>query len=487
MKDNLPLVISKKGTSNVPILCYSISDEGHETDDLLHLGKLPFIKDPIVLLPDSHQKPLLETPSSSVVVTHHHFSLSLTSPSQNCGMSFLLTPIFEADLSPLFIERFMSEIKKAIPLGYQSPTLSRDEVFQALKLGSNWAVENFGLSEDIVNHIENKGNLLGKNDLSVSDMEKAIPGEIIDLARYRFGVIGGGNHFLELQIIDEILDATIAKAWGLKQKQMVIMFHTGSDVLGAYLGRLYAFRRKTRHSQQLRFYMKKIRYHLVGAPVGSIGRRLSYYFVPKAFRFVDPDTQEGKRALLAVNCAANFGFASRVAIFSDIENALKLVSRDNGLQIDLLYDCSHNSIYKEKVNGHVVWAHRHNSCRVYPPSRLQTHPVFSVTGHPVILPGTNQTSSFICAGSEGSVATHFTVDHGLGAIQKRYEKNGTLQETGEHTLLFNYLKDVPDKVARLDDSAVNGAVKTLSCAEIIRPIARLRPLATLKGPKPKII
>ena len=487
MNDNLPLDVSKKLTSNVPILLYSTTDDECDIVKFSNLGRLPHVKDPIILLPDIHHKHLLETPSSSVIVTHYQFSLALTSPSQNCGMSLILTPLFEEDMSPLFIERFMSEIKTAIPLKYQSPILSKDEVFQTLKRGANWAVEKFGLSEDIINYIENKGNLLVKNALSVSDIEKAIPYEIIDLARYRFGIIGGGNHFLEVQVVDEIIDDTIAKAWGLKQSQIVIMFHTGSDVLGAYLGRLYAYRRKTNFLQQLQFYRKKIRYHLIDAQLKSIGKRLSYYFVPKPFRFIDPDIQEGKRALLAVNCAANFGFANRVAIFSSIRRILKQISRNNDLEIRLLYDCSHNSIYRENLNGNTVWAHRHNACRVYPPSLLQSHPIFSVTGQPVILPGTNQTSSFICAGREGAVATHFTVDHGLGAIQRRYENHGSSRKTGEYSSLFNYEKDAPEKIPKLNDTAVNGAVEILKQANIIGPVARLKPLATLKGPKPKIV
>jgi RNA-splicing ligase RtcB len=488
MNNNLPLAIFKKGSFNVPILSYSITNDELDIVNFSNLARLPHVKDPIIFLPDIHHKPLLETPSSSVVVTHHDFSLSLTSPSQNCGMSLIATPIFEEDLSPLLIERFMSEIKTAIPLKNPSPILSKNEVFQALKRGANWAVEKFGLSKDILDHIENKGNLFGKTVLSVSDIGKTIPDEIIDLARSRFGIIGGGNHFLELQVVDEIIDDAIAKAWGLKQNQIVIMFHTGSDILGAYLGRLYSYRKKTKIRDQLQFYRKKVRYHIVNAPWRSIGKRLNYYFVPKPFRFIDPDITEGKRTLLAVNCAANFGFANRVAIFSAIKRTLEQISTtDNDLEIRLLYDCSHNSIYRENVSGNAVWGHRHNACRVYPPSLLQSHPVFSVTGQPVILPGTNQTSSFICAGREGSVATHFTVDHGLGAIQKRYEKNGSPQKTGEYSLLFNYLKDAPDKIPILNDTAVDSAVEILNQADIICPIARLKPIATLKGPKSKII
>jgi len=487
MNQTFPLIIEKDNTQKNAIHFYADVDQDKIQQQTSYLSNLPYVKSPIILLTDFHNKPMLETPSSSVIVTQNCFSLALTSPSQNCGMSLIRTPIFSDDLSPSFIEQFISGIKSAIPLMHQTPVISNEEVYQSLKRGANWAIEKFQLSEEILNYIENKGNLFSQSNLSLSEIENAIPDEIIGLVRRRFGIIGGGNHFLELQIVDEIINDNIAKAWGLKQNQMVIMFHTGSDVLGAYLGRLYAYRRKTSFLQHLQFYRRKIRHHFTDLTFKSIGKRFSYYFMPKPFRFIDPHIQEGKRVLLTVNCAANFGFANRLAIFSTVRHILRQVSADQKLEVKLLYDCSHNSIYKENLNGNAVWAHRHNACRVYPPSRMEWHPTFSITGQPAILPGTNQTSSYICAGQEGAASTHFTVDHGLGAIQKHYEMSGSPKKTGEYSLLFNYEKDSPERIPILVDTAVDGAVEILNRANIICPIARLKPIATLKGPKPKII
>ena len=483
----MPLVLFKNKSNKVPFVLYSNTKDESIAKRFSYLADLPHVQYPIIFLPDFHYKPLLETPSSSVVRTRQHFSLSLTSPSQNCGMSLILTPMSKEDMSPLFIERFMSKIKSVIPLRNASPILSREEVFQALKQGAKWAVKKFGLSEDITNHIEYKGNLFGENKLSLSYMEHAIPNEIIELARSRFGIIGGGNHFLELQVVDEIFDDTIAKAWGLHQDQIVIMVHTGSDALGAYLGRLYAHRRKTSLRQHFEFYRRKLTFHFSHGPIYSFPERISYYLLPRPYRFIDPDIPEGERVLIAINSAANFGFANRIAIFNAIRNALKHILNDRKLEINLLYDCSHNSIYRENVNANTVWAHRHNACRVYPPSLLKKHRVFALTGQPVILPGTNQTSSFICAGREGASATHFTVDHGLGAIQKRYENHGSAKNVDEVSYLFNYEKDGPEKIPRLCDTAINEAVEILNETDIIRTIIRLRPLATLKGPKYRVI
>ena len=487
MTDQLPVII-RKTHFNVPIYSYSKNDyDEHNIKMFSHLAKLPYVEDPIIFLPDNHQKTLLETPSSSVIVTHRRFSLSLTSPSQNCGMSFVLTSLFKSNKSFELLEKIIFTIKSNILLKYQAPVISRDDTVMALKGGAKWAIKKYNLPVETHSHIECNGNLPADIEPSPLEIKNSVPDEIIEISRQRFNIIGGGNHFFEFQFVGEILDERIARIWGLKRDQIVIMFHTGSEALGAYLGRLYASRRKTSLRQHLYFFHRKIKHHLVRGPWYSLPQRLSYYFVPYFFRFIDPDTEEGRRALLAVNCAANFGFANRLAILSSIQDSFRDVMGYNQFKIDLLYDCSHNSIYREKLNDDFAWVHRHNACRVNPPSLLKTHPFFSETGQPVILPGTNQTSSFLCAGREGAAATYYTVDHGLGAVQKHHEKSGGAKKTGEYSNLYSYDKDTLVKTPMLDDTAIIQAVESLATADIIRPVARLKPIATLKGPKSSIL
>jgi len=488
MRNAPPLVLYENIPGKVPVVIYSKIQDKNINNKLEVIAGLPYIQGPIILLIDLHNKPSLETPSSSVVITDHKFSFSLTSPSQNCGMSLIVTPFTKEDISPIFIEKLMSKIKSEIPLTNQSPILSIEEVYQALGQGAEWAVKKFELPGNILHHIENRGSLLNSNEFSIPAIDHSIPNEIIEISQRRFGIIGGGNHFFEIQVVNEIMNEGIAKEWGLKLNQIVIMFHSGSDALGAYLGRLYAFRKKTNIRHQLQFFKKKIKHHLMHGPWQSIPHRISYYLLPTAFRFIDPETQEGKRALLTIKCAANFGFACRIAIFNTISRAIKNISGDiNNGDISLLYDCSHNSIYEETINGKVVWAHRHNACQALPASRLKEHPIFSITGQPVILPGTNQTSSFICAAGEGVVKTHFTVDHGLGSIQKHYEKYALSKEIEDKVSLFSYEKDGVEKINRFSDTAVNEAVETLNRFDIVNTVARLKPLATLKGPKSRIV
>ena len=488
MKQDYPVVISADSRGDIDIHLYSSIDNRYVEHNFSHLPKLPHLRGPIVFLTDFHHKPRLETPSSSVVITNGYLSFSLTSPSQNCGMSLIKTPFAKEEMSAQFIDNFMASITKLIPLKHDSPVITKAEVVQALKDGGQWAIDKYGLAAQTSQHMEYGGNLV-EGTATFAEIQNAIPDEIIEYSRTRFCIIGGGNHFLELQVVDEILDEKIADLWGVKKNQVLIMFHTGSEALGAYLGRLYSYRKKTDLRHQFHFFLKKIKHHLLSGPWHKIPQRLSYYFPPVPFRFIDPVSDEGKRALLAINCSANFGFANRIAVFSAISQALQEAAGQKVNEVNLLYDCSHNSIYQETISGEKVWAHRHNACRVYPPSLLKDNPVFSKTGQPVILPGTNQTSSFICSGREGAVKTHFTVDHGLGAVQKNYMNSEEISpdKAGEQTLLYKYENSTPDKVPRMSDIAVQSAVEILNRSGIIRTVARLKPLATLKGPKSKIV
>ena len=485
MSIHLPII---RQCNKIKTHIYSELDTSQILKTLNHLSRYSFyIKDPIILLTDVHHKPLLETPYSSVILTPHHISLAMTSPSQNCGMSFILTPFDKKDMSPGFVQEMMRLIRKKIPLTNSGPVISIEDVFEALGRGAVWAAKKYGLPTETCDNIECNGNLLGKNEISVSGLAEIIPDEILELTRRRFGIIGGGNHFLEIQVIDEIADKNIARIWGLKKDQIVIMFHTGSDALGAYLGRLFAYRKKTSIKNQILLYKNKIKYHLLLNSPKTISKRIAYYFIPKTFSFINPDIPEGKRVLLAINSSANLGFANRMVVFSHIRDAIMNLTENKKLDMRLLYDCSHNSIYRENINGKSLWAHRHNACRVYPRTLLNRHSLFSQTGQPVILPGTNQTSSFICAGQEGAAVSHYTVDHGLGAIQKNYEKTAPIIKTRKYNFIYNYSREMPEKIPILSDAGVNRAVEALNKADIIKTVARLRPLATLKGPKSKIV
>lgn len=450
------------------------------------LGRNAPVIDPIVLLPDFHCKPDLETPSSSVVVTRQRFSLSLSSPSQNCGMCLVVTPLFQDWFTDARIERCMQAFKRGLPDCGGGTVLNREDALQALQSGASWAVSAFGLPDAMRDFIEHSGNLLSADAVTSADIRAAVTDDGLSVARNRFARLGGGNHFLEMQVVEEVYDNAVAHAWGLQPGQVVIMFHTGSDALGAWLGRLYAHRARASARHRRYFFRKKIRRLLFARPWTGIPERMSYYLVLKPFRFIDPATPEGRKVRLSMDCAANFAFASRTVIVKRLEDALRKAVGSENLRVKLVYDCSHNSIYQEQVDGRDVWVHRHNACRAWPASKLQHHPVFVKTGQPVLLPGTSRTSSYVCAAQEGAAGTWYSVDHGLGAVTERLAPDPAPAGTG-HTRCFGFESALSRDVPHCDDAAGRSALAVLQRADIVKPVVRLRPVATLKGPKQKIV
>lgn len=451
------------------------------------LGRNAPVVDPIVLLPDFHCKPDLETPSSSVVVTRDRFSLTLSSPSQNCGMCLVMTPLFQDWLTEARIEGCMQAFMRELPDCGGGTVLSREHALHALQAGASWAVSAAGLPDEMLACIENSGNLLASADVTSADVLTAVTDDGLAVARHRFGRLGGGNHFMEMQVVEDVYDNAVADAWGLHPGQVVIMFHTGSDALGAWLGRLYACRERTPARHRRYFLRKKIRRLLFARPWAAIPERISYYLVPKPFRFIDAASPEGRKVRLSMDCAANFGFASRAVIVTKIETALRRTSGLENVGVRILYDCSHNSIYREQLAGGTVWVHRHNACRAWPASKLQDHPFFAGTGQPVLLPGTSRTSSYVCVAQEGAAKSWYSVDHGLGAATERHAPAGSAPGGAGVTRCFGFASAVPRAVPHCDDAAGRLALDVLQRADIVKPVVRLRPVATLKGPKQKSV
>ncbi|MCI0516031.1 RtcB family protein [candidate division KSB1 bacterium] len=442
----------------------------------------------IVLLPAFHWKPRLETPSSSVVVQEQKFSLAYSSPSPNCGMTLMATPFRKSDLSPAWIDQFMFRLIQLFPLHATEPVLTLAEVIEALQSGARWALRKFDLPVSLTDCIENSGDQFEAQPPTQEVLEQAIPAEILEIARYRFARLGGGNHFIEIQAVDEILDPQTAHTWGLEPNQIVVLFHSGSDVVGAYLGRLYAFRQKTSWPTQIRFGWKKIKYLICRPPWPAFFKRLSQFGWPNNFHNFSPTTPEGQQVLTAIKAAANFGFANRIAIFHGINQVCREFMQDPNFCARLIWDSVHNSIYTEKYANQWLWIHRHNACRAYPASQCSTDPIFQRTGQPVLLPGTNQTASYLGVAGEGLKHSYYSIDHGLGSIQVQAEKTTTVGDnsTGE-VRLYEFGQAAPQILPRRPDSAFQPVWDIYQQADLVHPVVKFTPLATLKPPKSRIL
>jgi tRNA-splicing ligase RtcB len=147
----------------------------------------------------------------------------------------------------------------------------------------------------------------------------------------------------------------------------------------------------------------------------------------------------------------------------------------------LVVDSPHNSVYEETVGASTAIVHRHNSCRAFPADRMTPGTVFASTGQAVLVPGTHRTSSYLAVPGQRSQDSLHSACHGAGTVVKDFADRGvSMSDPHRHgTLRFRYSDAAPEEVPHLDDRGVDAAMDVLVTHQLVRPVARLRPLAVL--------
>lgn len=298
----------------------------------------------------------------------------------------------------------------------------------------------------------------------------------IDSRDSQIGSIGGGNHFVELQVIDEILDGTTAHTWGVTANTVAIMAHSGSVGLGHPVGGFFLDRARDIYPRQLK------------RPDHG------FYVIPTR----GPHATLGARYLDAMRNAANFAFGNRlflglmaVRVLSDV------LGRDVGAR--LIYDAPHNLIWDDERSG--VHLHRKGACPALGGDPALVASPFRYTGHPVIIPGSMGAASYLLAG-EGNEAALCSACHGAGRNLSRSKSRHVDERTFASSL--EGLRVVapidptgPDVRLRRDVLAayhdrlkeeapyaykdITPVVQTVEDAAIARRVARMWPLLTIKG------
>lgn len=451
---------------------------------LLWVSSLPWVAEPVVALPDLHWKDRLETPSSTAIATSSDLVLSFSSPSQNCGMNLLATPLHEKDLSDAFLDDLMDRLREQIPRRRRNAAVERHEVIEFCRKGAPAAARRFGLDPRVCTTMEEGGNTLTGREPSLDELAAAVDVKSLEIGRFSFAYIGGGNHFLELQVVTEIVDPEACRTMGLREGQLVAMFHTGSERLGHDLGRLYSWRRKTDPKRRRKLFWRKVAMHLMRDVRGmaDLRRRWSYHFRRQEYVGVPADTRDGDRLLLTLKVAANYGYANRIAVTGLIQEAFRRATGQPDLTLGIVADLSHNTIQKERIDGRDLWVHRHNAARTVGPAGMPAgHPYKSI-GQPVMVPGTNRTSSFVIVGRDGAAASLNSVDHGAGRTVERFEAAGLLAPVdGRVTRKYTYRDPGVEILPHLSDEAIEEVLAVASAGGIAAPAARLRPVAVLKA------
>ena len=433
---------------------------------------------PPVVLPDFHLKGDKEMPSSIAVATQDTIRPTFTSASLNCGMALIALDMERP--RPAAISDFYNRVRERYPY---PPTYRRDltpdEVVRCAADGARFAAQRFDVDPAELGQVEEGGHIDLEPYGGHERVRRELPWSVVQLSRIRFGTIGPSNHFIEFQVVEEVLDSEAADLLGLERGQVTLQYHGGGGSLPGELGLLFGRRKRYPRPVRIQMAVQKPLYHFGRArSIEQFKLRKALYF-SKDFPPVERSGPEGERLMLANGMAMNYGFAFRLSAYASLRAIVRESFGAAGSR--LVVDSPHNSIYEEWVDGGTAIVHRHNACRVYPPSATPDHPIFRKIGRPLLLPGTDRTSSYVCVPGDEAHRSLYSAPHGAGKNVERFLVGGLSgpSPSGGVTLGFNYSGAGPIEVPHLDDRGVDDVVDILADHGIASPVVRLRPLAVL--------
>lgn len=381
----------------------------------------------------------------------------------NCGVRLLTTPLARKDVAGR--KDLIDQLFHAVPTGVGAksqkklPSHALDEMM--LK-GARWAVESgFGMGQDLV-RCEEGGGMKGASTSTVSAKarQRGIP---------QGGTLGSGNHFLEMQVVQEIFDPVAADAFGLHEGQVCVMIHCGSRGLGHQVC--------TDHLKLLEAATKKYQIklpdrQLACAPITS---------------------PEGMDYFSAMAASANYAWANRQMIMHTTREVLAKMFRIEYEQMPLVYDVAHNvaKIEEHIVDGKrmTVCVHRKGATRAFGPGSVDLPAGLTAIGQPVIIPGSMGTASYVLCGTQTAMVKTFgSTCHGAGRIMSRSQAKKRLsgKEVTENLAREGIIVRAPHENAIADEAPdvykpSNEVVQVVHDAGISRLVARLSPLGVIKG------
>ena len=384
----------------------------------------------------------------------------------NCGVRLVRTSLQAAEIKPK-IKELIDVLFGLVPAGVGGKGKIRlDEagLRELLQHGARWAVENgYGWEKDLL-HCEDNGEMKEADPSKVSQkaMQRGMP---------QSGTLGSGNHFLEIQMVQEIFDEKIAKKFGLFEGQLVVMLHSGSRGFGHQVA--------TDYIEAMLNAMKK---YGISVP----DRQLACAPI---------DSDEGRDYIAAMNCGVNYAFANRQAMMHWLREGFSKVLGQSAesLGMGLVYDICHNVAKFEQhaVDGKKkeLLVHRKGATRAMPAGRKENQGDYSGTGHPALIPGSMGTASYVLVGTELGLQESFaSVCHGAGRAMSRTAamkgKRGEqvkreLEAKGEVIRGASWAglaEEAPEAYKDIDE-----VIRSVELAGIGRKVAKMVPLGVMKG------
>ncbi|HET6202853.1 MAG TPA: RtcB family protein [Planctomycetota bacterium] len=457
-----PPAVDPPSNGHAPIRWFV--DEVLPPDDPAHrqleeLAAMPGVERHIAVLPDVHYKSRNPTPSGTVVVTSDVVLPRAIDDGINCGMRSMVTSVAARDLSPAVLDRLFTRLLEAVPFKQQAqPHLGEADCEEVLVHGLKKAVEPLGLPPDEVARTENGGTF----DLGIDReaIRAALPRNPIRKERVSIGSLGGGNHFLELQEVVEILDPEAARRLGLPLGAAMFMMHSDSRRLGKKL-----LKKVQREAESA--HRKPGQSELWSLPVGS---------------------DLGQRYLALLTATMHAGFANRAMITHIVRHTMREVLGDPSFELRLVCDSGHETIQPEVHGGRRYWVHRHGASHPVPPGAGVPDPALADLGQPVPLAGCLGMDSYVCLPLPGIDRTFHSGPHGAGRVISKgdaaaqfdpAEVESEVRDMGVR--LYRYHSDNIAGQAPRSFKNVARVVGAMTRHDLLRPVVRLKPLAALKG------
>ena len=410
-----------------------------------------------------------DRPVYDLTVAHddHNF-VAATFVVSNCGVRLLTTQLPYAKAEP-YLDDLATALDAYCPSGVGKGghlKLSTRELDRVAAEGARWALERGYADPEDLRRTEEGGRLSHADPDKVSARAKA-------RGRTQLGTLGAGNHFLEVDVVEHIYDEEAARVMGLEEGMLAVQIHCGSRGFGHQICTDYVRQfQGVVHKYGLRLPDRE----LVAAPV---------------------DSPEGQAYLQAMNAAANFAFANRQVLAYFVRRAFEDTFAGKAPQREWyprqVYDLAHNigKVEIHTVEGRrvKVVVHRKGATRAFPPGAAELPAEYRAIGQPVLVPGSMGTASWVLVGAEGSMRKSFGSScHGAGRVMSRARAKKTVRgEVLRRDLEREGIRVRAGSLRGLAEEAplaykdVDQVVETVVGAGLARKVARLRPVAVVKG------
>ena len=458
----------------VPVVIYGnenlvnkmVSDRTIE--QAVNVSTLPGVQKHVVVLPDGHQG--YGFPVGGVAgmdVDEGIISPGSVGYDINCGVRLIRTNLVENQIKPKLNE-LVEYLFDSIPSGLHPKEgcvkLNKSELDEVLAQGVKWLESQGYATKDDLDVCEENGS-----------MADADPSKVSETAHNRgapqVGSLGSGNHFLEIQRVEEIHDPEAAKAMGIFEGQITILIHCGSRGLGHQVCTDYL---KICRDSQEKYGIELPDRQLACAPHNS---------------------EEGISYKKAMNSAMNFAWSNRQMITHYTRKAFESVlhQSESDLEMNLVYDVAHNiaKIEKHKIDGQEksIIVHRKGATRAFPAGSPDIPERYRNVGQPIFIPGSMASASWILLGNQNSMNLTFgSTAHGAGRVMsrtqshKQYNYKQIIEEIQEKGIVlksmtrYGVVEEAPEVYKDVDSIAdISHRLKMAT------KVAKLVPIGVIKG------